>query len=115
MTQQSFTKKLRKLSKDGLNLGWCHMDIIFDTNIKLEDKSPCIGSTDFTDYIITIDSSLSEQSMKETFWHEISHCLTENCGLAGESITLTEEQIVVLMSRTVLLLFNLNPWLKELI
>lgn len=45
-----------------------------------DEKYAISGVTDFFNSIITINSSYSAQTMKQTFWHEAVHALLEEVG-----------------------------------
>ncbi len=112
-------KKEQKLILDA---GYSEFEIVFE--VKLQEKENLLGETDFDKHIIRIQKGLSDSVRKEVFWHEITHVLAELAGYGGhpededsksELASVTNEELVTRMSRSIILLFRLNPWLKDMI
>ena len=103
-----------------LDVGYSKFNIVFDAS--LEKKESLLGETDFDKHQIRLQKDLDPRVYKEVFWHEVSHVLIELAGYGGHpdeedtQATLygvTNEELVTRMSRSIILLFRLNPWLKE--
>jgi hypothetical protein len=103
-----------------LDVGYSRFKIIFDKH--MQEKESLFGETDFDKHIIRIQTGLNEFVEKEIFWHELTHVLAELSGFGGhpededtksELPSVTNEELVTRMSRSIILLFRLNPWLKD--
>ena len=85
-----------------------------------EEGQRCFGLTDFDNGVVSLDKDMNPQLARETVLHELTHIVLELCGLGGEETTglvreTQNEELTTLISRTILLLMNLNPALFKMI
>ena len=85
-----------------------------------EEGQRCFGLTDFDNGVVSLDKDMNPQLARETVLHELTHIVLELCGLGGDETTglvreIQNEELTTLVSRTMLLLMNLNPALFRLI
>ena len=76
--------------------------------------------TEFDNRTIKLEMNLSDLDARETIIHEIYHCMLEGCGLDEKNfdnikMQLTNEQLVVALSKQTMLVHNLNPNLNAII
>ena len=85
-----------------------------------EEGQRCLGITDFDKGIISLDKDMDPQNARETLLHEMTHVALELCGLGGDETTgivreTPNEELTTLVSRSLLLLMNLNPALFRIL
>jgi Zn-dependent peptidase ImmA (M78 family) len=85
-----------------------------------EEGQRCFGLTDFDNGVVSLDKDMNPQLARETLLHELTHIVLELCGLGGEETTgvvreTQNEELTTLISRSMLLLMNLNPALFKMI
>ena len=102
-----------------VNVGWAifafelHSDLYYG-------ESKVDGVTEFDNRTIKLEMNLSDLDARETIIHEIYHCMLEGCGLDEKNfdnikMQLTNEQLVVALSKQTMLVHNLNPNLNAII
>jgi len=85
-----------------------------------EEGQRCFGLTDFDNGVVSLDKDMNPQLARETLLHELTHIVLELCGLGGEETTgivreTQNEELTTLISRSMLLIMNLNPALFRLL
>ena len=85
-----------------------------------EEGQRCFGLTDFDNGVVSLDKDMNPQLAKETVLHELTHIVLELCGLGGDETTglvreTQNEELTTLVSRSLLLLINLNPALFRIL
>ena len=120
MTKQkkrSLRDDLKELDIEHIDLGWRKVSILISANL-VEKGIHCYGTVDFDKCELHLDRDLvysDEYDLaKETFLHEIIHCLLETVGLGGgdegdEEVRTNNEDLTTSLSRGLMLLNNLNP------
>ena len=97
-----------------LDAGYTEFKFIQDSSLQTE-----LGETDFDKHKIAILPGLEDNVFKEVLWHEICHVIFEVAGIGGHPndekavVSMTNEEMVTLFTRALILIFRLNPWLKE--
>ena len=100
-----------------INLGWEIFGVELHSELYCEEVK-VDGVTEFESHTIKLEMNLSDKDARETIIHEIYHCMLEGCGLDeknfdGNRMLLTNEQLVVALSKQTLLVHNLNPKLNS--
>lgn len=96
-----------------VNMGWAIF--VFELHSDLYcDETKVDGLTEFDSRIIKLEMSLSDIDARETIIHEIYHCMLEGCGLDEKNFDnnrmfVTNEQLVVALSKQTMLIHTLNP------
>lgn len=85
-----------------------------------EEGQRCFGLTDFDKGVVSLDKDMNPQLARETVLHELTHIVLELCGLGGDETTgivreTPNEELTTLVSRSLLLLMNLNPALFRIL
>ena len=112
--------KLKSKKITTVDAGWRKFEIIYKNGLK-STADPCYGKTDFDAGEISFDDGLDHELARETFTHELFHVALETCGLGGdeedsEPVTArNNESLTTLVSRSFLLLSNLNSELFGLL
>jgi hypothetical protein len=102
-----------------VNIGWAVME--FELHSALHHGETKVdGLTEFDTKKIKLEMSLSDSDARETIIHEIYHCMLESLGLDernfdGTRMFLTNEQLVVGLSKQSVILNKLNPGLFALL
>lgn len=102
-----------------INLGWStftfevHEDL-YCGEIKTD------GISEFSEKKIKLEMCLDDSTARETIIHELFHCMLEGTGMDENNfdtrtLTITNEALVVILTRQQLTLHNLNPGLYPLI
>lgn len=102
-----------------VDAGYRKFDLKFKRTLKV-DNHKAFGSTDWDTGEICLVTNQAHVDARETLLHEIMHVVLENVGLGGHETTgivtrRTNEEMVTLISRGLLLLMNLNPKLFSII
>lgn len=102
-----------------LDAGYRKFDLKFKRSLKV-DKHKAFGSTDWDKGEICLITSQAHVDARETLLHELLHVVLDHVGLGGDEdtdmvIPRTNEQMVTLLTRGLLLLMNLNPKLFAII
>lgn len=106
-------------SISSINLGWATFGFELHSDLYYED-SKVDGVTEFDSRTIKLEMNLSDLDARETIIHEIYHCMLEGCGLDeknfdGSRMFLTNEQLVVALSKQTMMIHALNPKLNSTI
>ena len=113
--KKSVLTRLEEEKIEFINAGWRSFRVDIRKVIK-EDGQKCYGLTDFDEGVVSLARNMAPELARETLLHEITHIVLELCGLGGENIEgHTNEEVTTLVSRSYLLLMNLNPKLFEII
>ena len=96
-----------------VNLGWATFVIELHSDLHQDDQK-VDGCCVWDEYKIKLEMNLSDSDAKETIIHEIYHCMLEGAGLDeknfdSQRMFLTNEQLVVALSKQTMTLHNLNP------
>jgi hypothetical protein len=102
-----------------VNAGYATFEFELHSNL-VHDETKVDGLTEFDTRKIKLETSLSNYDARETIIHEIYHCMLEAAGLDeknfdGHRMFLTNEQLVVCLSKQTMLIHRLNPGLMSLI
>jgi hypothetical protein len=112
-TKEHLYAKLSEAGITSVDVGNKVFSIGLASNLKHNDD--CVdGVTLFDKSTILLDTDLGDWDARETLIHEVLHCLLDNAGLDeshfhGESIITTNEQLVSVVAKQLLLLYRLNP------
>lgn len=98
-----------------IDLGWAKFTIKFGPPHQENNVDSTYGECDFDLHTITIASGQNDTNLKETLIHEIIHGIQCLFGLNEEKLKHSEEQRCNLMSKGLMVLFTLNPKLKEIL
>ena len=117
--KRSLRDDLKELDIEYIDLGWRKVAILIVANLAGKASSSCYGSVDFDKCELQLDRDMvysceAYDLAKETFIHEIMHCMLEIIGLRGgdegdEEIKTNNEELATFTSRGLMLLKNLNP------
>jgi hypothetical protein len=105
--------KLIEKGVKSVNVGWAVFE--FELHSKLtSDDQKVDGLTEFDTKKIKLEMNLSDLDARETIIHEIYHCMLEAVGLDERNFDtqrmfLTNEQLVVCLSKQTMTLHHLNP------
>ena len=96
-----------------VNVGWATFVIELHSDLHQDDQK-VDGCCVWDEYKIKLEMSLSDNDARETIIHEIYHCMLEGAGLDeknfdSQRMFLTNEQLVVSLSKQTITLHNLNP------
>lgn len=112
----NFYEKVKQLGLTSINVGWTRFEIEFapvlDGANSAEDS---LGLSDVNYHKIYILQDMPDDIAKEVFFHELIHVMNATSGLAQDECSLNEEERTVQTTRGLLILFNLNKRLKELL
>ena len=102
-----------------VNIGWTSLKFELHADLN-QNEAKVDGVTDFDSKKIKLEMSLSDSDARETIIHELYHCMLESVGLDERNFDdsrmfLTNEQLVVSLSRQTMTLNYLNPGLFSLI
>lgn len=107
------------LDYPNVNLGWDKFTFEMHSNLK-EHGDKVDGVTKFDTKQILLEMNLEDNDARETILHEILHCVLEGMGLDernfdGETMRVTNEFLVVGLSKQLKMVARLNPGLFKLI
>ena len=112
----------RQLSEKGIaTVDVGHVTFKLDLVANLDHGgTSCYGVTDFDDNTIKLDVNMPDMRARETIFHEIFHIILDNLGLddmnfKNDMISVTNESLVVGVSRQISVLNKLNPGLLSLV
>ena len=96
-----------------VDVGWAKFTFELHSDLYYGDTK-VDGVTEFDSRTIKLEMNLSDLDARETIIHEIYHCMLEGCGLDEKNFDqqrmfLTNEQLVVALSKQTMLIHNLNP------
>lgn len=96
-----------------VNVGWATFVIELHSDLHQDDQK-VDGCCVWDEYKIKLEMSLSDSDARETIIHEIYHCMLEGAGLDeknfdSQRMFLTNEQLVVSLSKQTMTLHHLNP------
>ena len=96
-----------------VNVGWATFVIELHSDLHQDDQK-VDGCCVWDEYKIKLEMNLSDSDARETIIHEIYHCMLEGAGLDeknfdSQRMFLTNEQLVVALSKQTMTLHNLNP------
>ena len=111
--------KLIDKSISGVDLGWGFMEFELHSSL-FHGDTKVDGLTEFDSKKIKLEMSLSDLDARETIIHELYHCMLEGLGLDernfdGTRMFLTNEQLVVGLSKQSAIINKLNPGLFSLL
>ena len=113
--------ELVRLKIEEFNAGYRFFKLDLKRSLKSENQK-CFGLTDFDKGVISLDKNMNASLARETLLHEITHVVLELCGLGGDREDdngavreHNNEELTILISRSFLLLMNLNPELFGII
>ena len=117
--KDTFLAVIQKKNLIKINAGYRSFRLDIKRGLK-EEGHKCFGVTDFDKGTITLERDMDPETARETLLHEITHIALEICGLGGEEVTgivkeYTNEEITTRLSRSLLLLMNLNKELFEVL
>ena len=117
--KDTFLEVIQKKNLIKINAGYRSFKLDIKRGLK-EEGHKCFGVTDFDKGTITLERDMDPETARETLLHEITHIALEICGLGGEEVTgivkeYTNEEITTRLSRSLLLLMNLNKELFEVL
>ena len=100
-------------------MGWDKFSFEMHSNLK-EHGDKVDGVTKFDTKQILLEMNLDDGDARETILHEILHCILEGMGLDernfdGETMRVTNEFLVVGLSKQIKAVAKLNPGLFKLI
>ena len=113
-----------RLLEDGghkkINLGWDVLNFELIADLKCSEGIGCDGITEFSEKAIKFEMFLDDLTARETIIHELFHCMLEGGGMDernfhSESIKISNEALVVILSKQQVTLNNLNPGLYSLL
>jgi hypothetical protein len=96
-----------------VNVGWATFTIELHADLHQDDQK-VDGCCVWDEYKIKLEMGLSDTDARETIIHEIYHCMLEGVGLDeknfdSQRMFLTNEQLVVSLSKQTMTLHHLNP------
>jgi len=117
--KDTFLEVIQKKNLVKVNAGYRSFRLDIKRGLK-EEGHKCFGVTDFDKGTITLEREMDPETARETLLHELTHIALELCGLGGEETTdivkeHTNEDITTRVSRSLLLLMNLNKELFEVL
>ena len=66
-----------------------------------------LGVSNHHNLTILIDDDVAEQTIRDTLWHEIMHCIWSDAGM--KDLTMTEEDMVGLVTPRLVSMMRVNP------
>lgn len=95
------------------NAGWRTFILGFETELSDPVLGRLFGQTVFDDGTIKLDPNQKNTDAVETILHEILHVITESCGLGEpdhktKKLSITNEELVTLMTRGIIQAVRLN-------
>ena len=117
--KDTFLEVIQKKNLVKVNAGYRSFRLDIKRGLK-EEGDKCFGVTDFDKGTITLERDMDPETARETLLHELTHIALELCGLGGEETTdivkeHTNEEITTRVSRSLLLLMNLNKDIFEVL
>jgi Zn-dependent peptidase ImmA (M78 family) len=117
--KDTFLEIIQKKNLAKINAGYRSFRLDIKRGLK-EEGDKCFGVTDFDKGTITLERDMDSETARETLLHELTHIALELCGLGGEETTdivkeHTNEDITTRVSRSLLLLMNLNKDIFEVL
>jgi Zn-dependent peptidase ImmA (M78 family) len=117
--KDTFLEVIQKKNLVKINAGYRSFRLDIKRGLK-EEGDKCFGVTNFDKGTITLERDMDPETARETLLHELTHIALELCGLGGEETTdivkeHTNEEITTRVSRSLLLLMNLNKELFEVL
>tara|TARA_R110000824_G_scaffold51836_1_gene144255 strand:+ start:161 stop:541 length:381 start_codon:yes stop_codon:yes gene_type:complete len=117
--KDTFLEVIQKKNLVKINAGYRSFRLDIKRGLK-EEGDKCFGVTDFDKGTITLERDMDPETARETLLHELTHIALELCGLGGEETTdivkeHTNEEITTRVSRSLLLLMNLNKDIFEVL
>lgn len=102
-----------------IDAGYRKFALVFKRTLAYKGDK-CFGVTDWDKGEISLVTTQGKEDARETLVHELMHVVLEIVGLGGHEQTgiitrRTNEELVTLISRGLLLLMNLNPHLFSII
>ena len=96
-----------------VDVGWATFTFELHADLHQDDQK-VDGCCVWDEYKIKLEMGLSDSDARETIIHEIYHCMLEGAGLDeknfdSQRMFLTNEQLVVSLSKQTVTLHNLNP------
>lgn len=111
--------KLVEKEINNVNVGWAIFELELHSNLMV-DSEKVDGLTDWLTRKIKLEMNLSDLDARETIIHEVYHCMLESSGydeknFDGQRMFLTNEQLVVCLSKQTMLVHLLNPGLYPIL
>jgi len=72
-----------------------------------EERKSLLGVSNHHNLTILIDDGVAEQVVRDTLWHEITHCLWSDAGM--KDLDMNEEDIVGLLTPRLVSMMRVNP------
>ena len=96
-----------------VNLGWATFTFELHSDLQ-QDEQKVDGCCLWDERKIKLEMALDDIDARETIIHEIYHCMLEGAGLDeknfdSQRMFLTNEQLVVALSKQTMTLHHLNP------
>lgn len=122
MVSKTLPTLIDRLSAAGItkiNCGYRYYTLEVKKALVVENDA-CWGVTDFENGIIGLTPTKNYCLARETLLHELMHVALEMAGVSDEEATqklpvMTNEELTTRVSRTLLMLINLNPELFAII
>jgi hypothetical protein len=97
----------------GVDLGWAKFTFELHSDL-YQDEQKVDGCCLWDEYKIKLEMNLSDSDARETIIHELYHCMLEGAGFDEKNFDqqrmfLTNEQLVVALSKQTMTLHHLNP------
>ena len=102
-----------------VNVGWAVFSLELHSDL-CEGDQKVDGVCDWEEHKIKLEMNLSDSDARETIIHELYHCMLEAAGFDEKNFDqqrmfLTNEQLVVCLSKQTMTLHHLNPKLFSII
>tara|TARA_R110002094_G_scaffold107519_2_gene105799 strand:+ start:985 stop:1341 length:357 start_codon:yes stop_codon:yes gene_type:complete len=102
-----------------VNVGWADFTFVLASNL-CDDGEELYGLTLFDDCIIKLDIAMPDFKAREIIFHEIFHIVLDNLGMdeinfKGDCLSISNEALVVGVSKQFSVLNRLNPGLLSLV
>jgi len=112
-------QRLHDAGIHGIDAGYRKFTFVFKRTLTYKGDK-CFGLTDWDRGEIAFATTQAKDDARETLVHELMHVVLDLVGLGGHEQTgiitrRTNEELVTLISRGLLLLMNLNPRLFSII
>jgi hypothetical protein len=96
-----------------VDLGWAKFTFELHSDL-CQDEQKVDGCCLWDEYKIKLEMNLSDSDARETIIHELYHCMLEGAGFDEKNFDqqrmfLTNEQLVVALSKQTMTLHHLNP------
>ena len=119
MTTEHIYEQLKAAGITEVDVGYKKFKLVFKRSLTYNGNK-CHGLTDWDRSEISLVLTQPDADSRETLVHELLHVVLDLVGLGGHETTgivtrRTNEELVTLISRGLVLLMNLNPRLFSII